>query len=108
MSYTKWAVRMIGRGESLVLETATEACLDRQIWHMLAGRQAHLALGGEAAKRIDPRYGPFAALRDGEEDAARALLDLSRGPGDELWLVEPEPVPARPGFASSARRRCCR
>jgi ribosomal protein S18 acetylase RimI-like enzyme len=59
---------------------------------MWTGRQAHLALGGDAAKRIDPRFGPFAALGDESEAAGRALLDLARGPGDELWFVEPEPI----------------
>ena len=74
------------------------ACLDRQIWHLLTGRQAQLAQRGEAAKRIDPRYGPFAAMRDGSQEAQRALLALARGPGDELWFVEPETVTAPPGF----------
>ena len=74
------------------------ACLDRQVWNMLTGRQAHLALGGDAAKRIDPIYGPFAALRDGGAEAQAALRELARGPGDELWFVEPEPVTPPPGF----------
>ena len=79
--------------------TAIDACLDRQVWHMLTGRQAHLALGGAAAKRLDPRYGPFAALRDGGEEAGRALRALAGEAGDALWFVEPEPVAPPPGFA---------
>lgn len=77
---------------------AVDACLDRQIWHMLTGRQAHLAIDGAAAKRIDPRYGPFAAMRDDGEQAARELSALARGPGDELWFVEPEAVAPPPGL----------
>ncbi len=65
---------------------------------MLTGRQAHLALGGNAAKRVDPDYGPFAALKDSSEEARRALLGLSRGPSDELWFVEPQSVTALRGF----------
>lgn len=76
-----------------------DACLDRQVWHMLTGRQAHLALGGGAAKRIDPRYGPFAALRDGGGEAQRALAALAEGIGDELWFVEAAPVATPPGFS---------
>lgn len=75
-----------------------EATLDRQVWHMLTGRQAHLALGGDAAKRIDPRYGPFAALRDESEEAHEALAGLVQGTADELWFVEPEQVAPRSGF----------
>ena len=74
------------------------AVLDRQVWHMLAGRQAHLALGGEAAKRIDPRYGPFAAMRDGGEEARRELAGLVAGEDDALWFVEPDAVAAPPGL----------
>lgn len=77
---------------------AVEACLDRQVWHLLTGRQAHLALGADAAKRLDPRYGPFAAMRDDGEGARRALLALARGPGDELWFVEPEALAPPPRF----------
>ena len=98
MSYTKGAAFVSWRGESLAAESAPDACLDRQVWHMLTGRQAHLALDGEAAKRIDPRYGPFAALRDDGPEAQAALRTLARGQGDELWFVEPEPVPPPLGF----------
>lgn len=71
--------------------------LDRQVWHMLHGRQAHLALGGVAAKRVDPRYGPFAAARDDGEEAQAALAALLDGPDDQLWLIETEVWPAPPG-----------
>lgn len=71
---------------------ATDATLDRQVWHMLTGRQAHLARGGAAAKRIDARYGPFAAMRDNVAEAQRELPGLVEGPMDELWFVEPDQV----------------
>lgn len=74
-----------------------DSCLDRQIWSMLTGRLAHLALGGEAAKRIDPRYGPFAAARDGGPEAREALAALLEGPEDEIWIVEPEACAPPPG-----------
>lgn len=77
---------------------AFDACLDRQIWHMLTGRQAHLALGGSAAKRIDSRYGPFAAMRDDGDEAQRDVLRLVDGAADELWFVEPQAVPPPPGL----------
>lgn len=85
-------------GESDMSPDSVNACLDRQIWHMLAGRQARLALGGPAAKRIDPRYGPFAAMRDSGEEAQTELAALARGEGGELWFVEPEAVAAPPGL----------
>ena len=84
--------------ESGALRDAVNACLDRQVWHLLTGRQAHLALGGAGAKRLDPRYGPFAAMRDKGEQAQRELAALDCGSGDELWFVEPETVAAPPGF----------
>jgi ribosomal protein S18 acetylase RimI-like enzyme len=73
------------------------AILDRQVWNMLHGRLAHLAQGPEAAKRIDPRYGPFAAARDRSDEAQAALAALLQGPDDRLWLVEPEVAPCPPG-----------
>ncbi len=75
-----------------------DAILDRPVWCMLTGRQAHLAQGGAASKRIDPCFGPFAALRDGAEDARRELLRLVQGRDDELFFIELEPVEPPPGL----------
>lgn len=71
--------------------------LDRPVWSMLTGPQASLALGGGAAVRVDPRYGPFAAARDAGDEAQAALAALV-GPGEQVWLVEPEEWPAPPGL----------
>ena len=75
-----------------------DECLDRQVWHLLAGRQAHLAVGSDAAKRLDLRYGPFVAMCDNNVEAQTALLALVRGSDDELWLIEPGIMAAPPGF----------
>ncbi len=64
---------------------------------MLAGEQAHLAVGDGAAKRISPEYGPFAAALDTSREAQDALAALLQGPDDRLWLVEPAVWPAPPG-----------
>jgi ribosomal protein S18 acetylase RimI-like enzyme len=76
--------------------------LDRQVWHMLTGRQAHLARGGAAARRLDPGYGPFAALRDDSDEARREIRGLM-SERDELWFVETEPAAAPPGLAVTRR-----
>lgn len=73
------------------------APLDRPVWAMLTGRQAHLAVGPGAARRIDPRYGPFAAARD-QSAAAQADLAALVQPGEQVWLVESEPWPVPPGL----------
>ncbi len=62
--------------------------LDRPVWGMLTGRQAHLASGDASAVRIDPGYGPFAAARD-RSPAAQAALAAMTAQG-EVWLVETE------------------
>ena len=72
--------------------------LDRPVWNMLTGPQAALAQGGELAVRIDPGYGPFAALCD-QSDAALAALAALVTPGEQVWLVETEEWPVPPGFA---------
>ncbi len=89
--------------ESDVAHPVSDGCLDRQVWHMLTGRQARLAFGGEAVRRIDPRYGPFAAMRDDGEEAQRELLELVAGSDDELWFVEPREVTAPPGLEIARR-----
>lgn len=68
--------------------------LDRPVWNSLRGRLSSLASGNAAVVRIDPRYGPFAACAAGQTDVLAAVL---RDAGDEIWLVEPEPVAAPAG-----------
>ena len=82
----------------IMMPAADVSPLDRQVWNMLTGHFAHLAKGNDLAKRIDPRYGPFAAARDDSEVAQRALADLLIEADDCLYLVEPEIWPSRPGL----------
>ena len=70
--------------------------LDRPVWNMLTGRQAHLAEGDGRAVRIDRGYGVFGAAPDTSADAQVALAALVPDQG-ELWIVEPEPWPVPPG-----------
>ena len=67
----------------------------RPVWSLLTGPQADLALGDGDALRIDPRYGPFAALRDGADGASLAAIVR---PGEQVWLVEVDERTAPPGF----------
>ena len=70
--------------------------LDRPVWSMLTGRQAHLAEGDARAVRIDRGYGPFGAAADRSDTAQAALAALV--PADsELWIVEGERWPVPPG-----------
>ena len=71
--------------------------LDRPVWNCLTGPQAHLAVDGGGAVRIDPGYGPFAAAADRSDAALAALADLAMT-GDVLWLVETEAWPVPPGM----------
>jgi len=70
--------------------------LDRPIWTMLTGRQAHLAEGGDRAKRIDRGYGVFGVAADTGAGAQAALAALVPDDG-ELWIVEGERWPVPPG-----------
>lgn len=69
--------------------------LDRPVWSMLTGRQAHLAEGDARAVRIDRGYGVFGVAADTGPEAQAALAALVPGDG-EIWIVEGErwPVPA--------------
>lgn len=58
--------------------------LDRPVWNALGTGWAHLALGSDRARQLDPAFGPFAATADGSPEA---LTDISAGP-DGLWVVE--------------------
>ncbi|HEY0595860.1 GNAT family N-acetyltransferase [Sphingopyxis sp.] len=70
--------------------------LDRPIWSMLTGRQAHLAEGDARAVRIDRGYGVFGVAADDGAEAQAALAALVPNEG-ELWIVEGEPWPVPPG-----------
>lgn len=70
--------------------------LDRPIWTMLTGRQAHLAEGDDRAKRIDRGYGVFGVAADTGAEAQAALAALVPDDG-ELWIVEGERWPVPPG-----------
>ena len=70
--------------------------LDRPIWTMLTGRQAHLAEGDARALRIDRGYGVFGVAADTGAEAQAALAALIPDAG-ELWIVEGEPWPVPQG-----------
>ncbi len=72
--------------------------LDRPVWSALTSRQAHLARGdGGRALRLDPEYGPFAALSDPARPDAAALAALIP-PGESVWMVEAGPLGVLPGI----------
>lgn len=73
--------------------------LDRPIWSALTGRQAQLARGGEAAWRLDPAMGWFAAAARPEDSSAIAALAEEATP---LILFEDAPYPADQGFTVQA------
>lgn len=75
---------------------ATGHPLDRPVWSMLTGRQAHLAEGDGRAVRIDRGYGVFGAAPDISADAQAALAALVPNDG-EIWIVEDAPWPVPPG-----------
>ena len=70
--------------------------LDRPIWTMLTGRQAHLAEGDARALRIDRGYGVFGVAADQGSEAQAALAALVPDDG-ELWIVESDPWPVPAG-----------
>ena len=70
--------------------------LDRPVWSMLTGRQAHLAEGDVRAVRIDRGYGVFGGAVDTGADAQAALAAIVPDDG-EIWIVEGEPWPVPAG-----------
>lgn len=76
--------------------------LDRPVWSMLTGRQAHLAAGDARALRIDRGYGVFGVAADTGAEAQAALAALVPDDG-ELWMVEGDPWPMPPGVREVKR-----
>ena len=70
--------------------------LDRAVWSALTGRQAHLALIQDGARRFDPAFGVFAALDDRSAFSLAALSALVAAHGDVAFL-EADPPPMRRG-----------
>jgi ribosomal protein S18 acetylase RimI-like enzyme len=73
--------------------------LDRPVWAALTTKQAHLAEGGPLAFRFPRDIVPFAAARDGSDEAIAALAALAR-PGDDMVLPEANELVIPPGFAT--------
>lgn len=71
-----------------------DQALDRPVWSMLRGRQAHLAVVAGEVCRIDPAYGPFAAAAPGHEAELAGVLTT---PEDEIWIIAPEELAPPPG-----------
>ena len=64
--------------------------LDRAVWAALTTRQAELAIGGGAARRLAPQYGLFAAAADRSAESLAALAALVRETGPAA-LFEADP-----------------
>lgn len=69
--------------------------LDRPVWSSLATGWSALAQGDGRARRLDPRYGPFAAAAGSDPAELDALGALVPADG-ELWLAEAGPLPLVP------------
>jgi ribosomal protein S18 acetylase RimI-like enzyme len=69
--------------------------LARPVWQALGAGWAGRSVRSGGAVRLHRRFGPFAALDPGADPADQHAL---AEPGEALWLVEPEPLPAPPGF----------
>ena len=71
--------------------------LDRAVWSALTGRQSHLAIVRQGARRFDPAFGVFAALEDRSDASLSALCELVSAHGDVAFL-EADPPPTAPGL----------
>jgi ribosomal protein S18 acetylase RimI-like enzyme len=77
--------------------------LDRPIWSALETRQAHLAFGGELARRFPPDVSPFVAVGDDSGGAIAAAVKLIPE-GDDVSFLERAPPQAPAGvLATSAK-----
>jgi len=77
--------------------------LDNVLWSALTTSQAHLALGGEQARRFDPRYAGFAAMPQVCAQGLGALARLMHA-GELANLAEPVDVEPGPWFDVLARK----
>jgi len=78
--------------------------LDRPVWTSLNTRQRGLSVGGELARRYDPKINVFAATREDSDAAGQALGALAQ-PGQSLFRLQVDPIPLPPGFEVSRSGR---
>lgn len=74
--------------------------LDCPVWRALNGPHAHLGVGGPLAKRYRPEVSPFAAARDGSDEALAALGALAEV-GDEMAVMQPVTPPPPQGVTQT-------
>lgn len=65
--------------------------LDRPVWTALNSRHAHLALGGDLAKRYPSAIVPFAATGADDPESLRALEDLV-APGEDVFMLQADEI----------------
>ncbi len=73
----------------------TDHVLDRPVWNALHTGWAHLAETKNGVVRLNPDFGPFAAMVDASADSVAALEDFIPA-GGEFWLVESDTALANP------------
>jgi len=76
--------------------------LDRPAWSALTGAQRRFAVGGDLAVRFDPEIGPFAAAGYDDASSADALAALAREHGP-IALLQVGPATAPPGTVERLR-----
>lgn len=72
--------------------------LDRPVWSALTARQRAFAIGDELARRLDPAFGPFAAV-DADADAHLARLGSLVAEHGPAVLLQRGGIPVPPGTA---------
>lgn len=72
--------------------------LDRPVWAALSTRQAHLSVGGAAARRYAPDVNLFAAARDESGAALAALTELVQ-PAERVFLAQVPDIVVPNGLA---------
>lgn len=72
--------------------------LDHAAWSALTGRQSHLAIVRDGARRYAPGYGVFAAVQDRSPRNLAGLGALVAAHGD-VALLEADPPAEAPGLS---------
>lgn len=73
--------------------SAEPRLLDNAAWESLVGPHAHLAEGGELARRYRRTISPFMAVRDQHDEASWQQAAELIGPGGDGWLTNLEVEP---------------